>query len=64
VLTTRTDGEGNPYGVFCSNRSCPGYWEIPEAHPIWSQDCPMNGGILVCPMCGSPAMVPETSFDG
>jgi len=58
MLTEPYDAGGNPFGVFCSNPDC-GNYLTPEAHPLWSEDCPVKDGILVCPACDSPMMRPE-----
>ena len=59
MIYSRYDSQGNPFGVFCSNSECPFNQHHPDAHPVWTDDCPDPNGYLICPRCGSPMKMPE-----
>ena len=59
MIYSRYDSKGNPFGVFCSNPECPFKEGKPDAHPIWTDDCPDPDGHLVCLRCGAPMVLPE-----
>ena len=61
MITDRLDKDGNPYGVYCSNPACGHYVRKEGAHPIWSDDCPIKDGALVCDVCGAPVVLLDVS---
>jgi len=58
MLNSKYNDEGAPFGVFCTNPEC-GNFLASEAHPMWSEDCPIEDGVLVCPACGKPVDKPQ-----
>ncbi|MBI2266705.1 MAG: hypothetical protein HYU64_16345 [Armatimonadetes bacterium] len=59
MITSKLDSLGNPFGVFCSDAACPNGDHGPDEDPLWSEDCPVVEGVLVCPSCGKPMERPR-----
>ena len=45
-LTQKLNLQGNPFVVFCTNEHCDAYIYRECALPFWSEDCPIELGVL------------------
>jgi hypothetical protein len=59
MVTRPFNFQGDPFVVFCSNETCPHYYEAEFAFPHWSEDCPEALGVLRCPNCRAPVIRPK-----